>query len=145
MRTRPESLVISGVGKILVSILRGAVSTAAFTGSFFKLGSFTFRLRGVDLILFPLSPDDIIEITTFRWKIQARLIAEGKERFHQESSRHLGFGRFLNDGANSLFPVVYPVLLKSYNMSLEFIGILALFTVSRLVASPFIGRKVGLQ
>ena len=51
-------------------------------------------------------------------------------------------GHFLNDGANNLFPVVYPVLLKSYNMSLEFIGILAtLYSLSSLVASPFIGRR----
>jgi MFS transporter, FSR family, fosmidomycin resistance protein len=51
-------------------------------------------------------------------------------------------GHFLNDGANNLFPVVYPVLLKSYNVSLEFIGILAaLYSLSSLVASPFIGRR----
>ena len=51
-------------------------------------------------------------------------------------------GHFLNDGANNLFPAVYPVLLKSYNVSLEFIGILAaLYSLSSLVASPFIGRR----
>ncbi len=37
---------------------------------------------------------------------------------------------------------MYPVLLKSYNVSLEFIGILAaLYSLSSLVASPFIGRR----
>jgi MFS transporter, FSR family, fosmidomycin resistance protein len=62
-----------------------------------------------------------------------------------DSTRSLlgtSIGHFLNDGANNLFPVVYPVLLKSYNMSLEFIGILAaLYSLSSLVASPFIGRR----
>jgi MFS transporter, FSR family, fosmidomycin resistance protein len=62
-----------------------------------------------------------------------------------DSTRSLlgtSIGHFLNDGANNIFPVVYPVLLKSYNMSLEFIGILAaLYSLSSLVASPFIGRR----
>jgi MFS transporter, FSR family, fosmidomycin resistance protein len=51
-------------------------------------------------------------------------------------------GHFLNDGANNLFPVVYPVLLASYHVSLQFIGILAaLYSLSSVVASPFIGRR----
>jgi FSR family fosmidomycin resistance protein-like MFS transporter len=63
----------------------------------------------------------------------------------KDSTRSLlgtSIGHFLNDGANNLFPAVYPVLLKSYNVSLEFIGILAaLYSLSSLVASPFIGRR----
>ncbi|HXQ93244.1 MAG TPA: MFS transporter [Nitrososphaerales archaeon] len=51
-------------------------------------------------------------------------------------------GHFLNDGANNFFPVVYPVLLKSYDVSLQFIGVLAaLYSLSSLVASPFVGRR----
>jgi MFS transporter, FSR family, fosmidomycin resistance protein len=66
-------------------------------------------------------------------------------RGKSDSTRSLigtSIGHFLNDGANNLFPAVYPVLLKSYNVSLEFIGILAaLYSLSSLVASPFIGRR----
>ncbi|HYB05095.1 MAG TPA: MFS transporter [Nitrososphaerales archaeon] len=62
-----------------------------------------------------------------------------------DSTRSLlgtSIGHFLNDGANNLFPAVYPVLLKSYNVSLEFIGFLAaLYSLSSLIASPFIGRR----
>jgi MFS family permease len=51
-------------------------------------------------------------------------------------------GHFLNDGANYLFPAVYPVLLNSYHVSLSFIGILAaLYSLSSLVSSPFIGKR----
>ena len=51
-------------------------------------------------------------------------------------------GHFLNDGANYLFPAVYPVLLNSYHVSLSFIGILAaLYSISSLVSTPFIGRR----
>jgi len=51
-------------------------------------------------------------------------------------------GHFLNDGANNVFPSVYPVLLNSYHVSLSFIGILAaLYSVSSLVSTPFIGRR----
>ena len=62
-----------------------------------------------------------------------------------DSTRSLigtSIGHFLNDGANSLFPVVYPVLLQSYHVSIEFIGVLAaLYSLSSLVSSPFIGRR----
>jgi MFS transporter, FSR family, fosmidomycin resistance protein len=62
-----------------------------------------------------------------------------------DSSKSLlgtSIGHFLNDGANNLFPVVYPVLLASYHVSLQFIGILAaLYSLSSVVASPFIGRR----
>lgn len=48
----------------------------------------------------------------------------------------------MNDGANNLFPVVYPLLLDSYHVSLQFIGILAaLYSLSSVMASPFIGRR----
>jgi len=51
-------------------------------------------------------------------------------------------GHFLNDGANSIFPVVYPVLLNSYHVSTLFIGILAaLYNAASVVSSPFIGRR----
>ncbi len=60
----------------------------------------------------------------------------------QKSLLGTSIGHFLNDGANNLFPVVYPVLLSTYHVSLEFIGILAaLYSLSSLVASPFIGRR----
>lgn len=62
-----------------------------------------------------------------------------------DSSKSLlgtSIGHFLNDGANNLFPVVYPILLDSYHVTLQFIGILAaLYSLSSLVASPFVGRR----
>jgi len=60
----------------------------------------------------------------------------------QKSLLGTSLGHFLNDGANSLFPVVYPVLLSTYHVSLEFIGIIAaLYSLSSLAASPFVGRR----
>ena len=68
-----------------------------------------------------------------------------QEELGKDSTRGLigtSLGHFLNDGANYLFPSVYPVLLKSYDVSLSFIGILAaLYSVSSLVSTPFIGRR----
>jgi len=68
-----------------------------------------------------------------------------QEQLGKDSTRGLigtSLGHFLNDGANYLFPSVYPVLLKSYDVSLSFIGILAaLYSVSSLVSTPFIGRR----
>ena len=62
-----------------------------------------------------------------------------------DSTRSLlgtSIGHFLNDGANNLFPVVYPVLLNSYHVSLQVIGVLAaLYSISSMVSSPFIGRR----
>ena len=68
-----------------------------------------------------------------------------EEQLRKDSTRGLvgtSLGHFLNDGANFLFPAVYPVLLNSYKVPLSFIGILAaLYSVSSLVSTPFIGRR----
>jgi FSR family fosmidomycin resistance protein-like MFS transporter len=68
-----------------------------------------------------------------------------REERHEQATKSLvatALAHFVNDGTLYIFPMLYPILIKSYGLSQPLVGSLASLTsLFAIAAAPFVGRR----
>ncbi len=68
-----------------------------------------------------------------------------KRERHEQATKSLvatALAHFVNDGTLYIFPMLYPILIKSYGLSQPLVGSLASLTsLFAIAAAPFVGRR----